>query len=264
MTTQQTIKINLAISPCPNDTFIFDALINHKIPTKNIEFKTFLADIESLNVAALNNTYSVTKISYAVWPKIKQHYLLLKTGSALGQGVGPLLISKNIHNCNDLAHKKVGLPGLFTTAHQLFSKFFHQKVDKIFLPFNELEPALDKGLIDAAVIIHEGRFTYPSWGFHCLADLGLLWEQQTNLPLPLGGIVIQNSLKYLAPTIEQLICESLAFAYKNHYHNLAQYVIEHAQEMEIQVIKKHIDLYVNQYSYDYKEDGFKAIEQLCE
>ncbi len=264
MTSPPLLNLELAISPCPNDTFIFDALINEKIPTRKISFSTTLVDIETLNLAALNNTYSLTKISYAVWPLLKNNYHLLRVGSALGKGVGPLLISKHIHNSNDLMNKKVGLPGKYTTAHQLFSKFFHQKVEKIFMPFNELEPALDKGLIDAAVIIHESRFTYQNWGFVCLADLGKLWEEETHLPLPLGGIVIQQSLQHLAPVIEQLISESLHYAYKNHYPDLSDYVCEHAQEMETHVMKQHIDLYVNDYSFDIKNEGLIAIEKLCE
>jgi len=255
--------INIGFSPCPNDTFIFDALVNQKIDTKGYTFNIHLEDVQTLNEWALAGKLPYSKISYGVWPLLKNKYQLLKSGGALGKGVGPLLIYKDKQP--DATTMKVAIPGVNTTAHLLFSLAFPEVKNKVFLVFNEIEDAVLNGKIDAGVIIHENRFTYAQKGLSKWMDLGSFFEEKFNAPIPLGGIIASNDRdpKEIA-IIDALIKESVEYAFKNSYENLPEFVQSHSQEMSEEVMRQHIDLYVNDFSIDMEEEGKFAINKLVE
>jgi 1,4-dihydroxy-6-naphthoate synthase len=273
--------IDLGFSPCPNDTFIFDALVNHKIDTKGYEFKLHLEDVQTLNEWALQGKLPISKISYGVWPLVKNNYHLLNAGGALGKGVGPLLIYKEAFsrgnnnddslNINDAqnngkpnaATMTVAVPGINTTAHLLFSLAFPNVKNKKFLVFNEIEDAVLSGKVDAGVIIHENRFTYADKGLSKWIDLGTYFEETFNAPIPLGGIIAHKDMPLdEVQLIDNLIKESVEYAFKNSYNTLPEFIKCHSQEMSEQVMRQHIDLYVNDFSIDMGVDGKKAIAQL--
>lgn len=259
------MKLTLAFSPCPNDTFIFDALVNKKIDTGDFEFNVVLEDVQTLNQLALQNKIDVSKISYGVLPLITDNYFLLNSGGALGKGVGPLLIAKTELQVEDLADKKIAIPGENTTAHMLFTLAFANAKNKVFKVFNEIEDAVLNGEVDAGVIIHENRFTYQDKGLIKLIDLGDYWETRTQSPIPLGGIVAKKSLDISTiKKIDSLIKASVEYAFKNNYEVLSDYVKQHAQEMSEAVMRKHIDLYVNNFSVDLGDQGKQAVLTLME
>lgn len=260
------MKITLGISPCPNDTFIFDALINKKIDAGEFEFEAVLADVETLNEWALIGKLDITKLSFPAFFRSLEHYTLLRAGAALGKGVGPLLISDAAHKISDdeINQASIALPGIHTTANLLFSYAYPYATDKTFVAFNAIEDALLNKETDLGVVIHENRFTYQQKGLHKVKDLGAFWEEKMELPVPLGGIAIKQSFKRnTALQINALIRKSVEFAFAN-YPELSDYVRQHAQEMDETVMRKHIDLYVNNYSLELGEEGQLAIEHLHE
>lgn len=263
------MKLTIGFSPCPNDTFIFDALVNGKIDTAGFDFDVVLEDVQTLNEWARQGKLDVSKISYGVLPLVLDEYRVLKTGGALGMGVGPLLIGK-VHSPGSqfpgledaVNQSKVAIPGENTTAHFLFSQAFPQATNKVFLRFDEIEDWVLSGK-GPGVIIHENRFTYREKGLHNWADLGLVWEQKTGLPIPLGGIVVRKDFppgKIGAFTAA--IQRSLAYA-QNQYPALSDYIRCHAQEMDDRVMRQHIDLYVNDFSHDMQEHGKTAVLYLA-
>ena len=258
------MKLSLGFSPCPNDTFIFDALVNNKIDTEGLEFDVCLEDVETLNKWALEGKLDITKLSFPAFFRSLENYMLLNSGSALGKGVGPLLItdSANEFNTEDINQSSVALPGLHTTANLLFSFAYPDAVDKKFILFSEIENALLNKETDLGVIIHENRFTYQQKGLHKVKDLGEYWEEKMESPIPLGGIAINQSIKRsTALKVDQLIRKSLDFAFSN-YPFITDYVKQHSQSMSEDVMRQHIDLYVNNYSLDLGEEGKLAIENL--
>ena len=260
------MKLSLCFSPCPNDTFIFDAMVHQKIDTEGLEFDVRLEDVETLNRLVLSGQPDISKISYGLLPLVIPDYRVLNAGSALGRGVGPLLIAAEELSDDDteLQGKTVVLPGMHTTAHMLFSLAYPQAKKKIFLPFHEIENAVINGVADTGVIIHENRFTYASKGLIKLADLGEIWEQNTGQPIPLGGIVMRRDLDpQLMEKTDRVIRRSLEYAFKN-YPELPEYVREHAQEMDEDIMRKHIDLYVNEYSLSLGKEGRAAVWKLLE
>ena len=257
-------RFSLGFSPCPNDTFIFDALVNGKIDTGPFQFEPRLEDVETLNRWALEGKLDITKLSYGIYPSIQDAYTLLNSGSALGKGVGPLLVSRReIPNYkSQITELSVALPGEHTTANLLFTMAFPDARKKKFMVFSAIEDAVLNGETDCGVIIHESRFTYEEKGLCKLIDLGDYWEQQTGLPIPLGGIVMRKNFDpSIISQVDNLIRKSLEFAFSN-YPDLPNYVRQHSQEMEEDVMRKHIDLYVNKYSLDLGEEGRRAIAQL--
>ena len=259
------MNFSLAFSPCPNDTFIFDALVNKKIDTGDFNFEVKLEDVQTLNQLALQGRAEISKISYGVLPLLTDNYFLLNSGGALGKGVGPLLIAKNEIDLKTINEKTIAIPGENTTAHMLFSMAFPNAKHKVFKVFNEIEDAVLKGEIDAGVIIHENRFTYQERGLVKLVDLGDYWETQTQLPIPLGGIVANKNIDISTlKKIDALIKKSVEYAFKNNYEQLSDYVKQHAQEMSEEVMRKHIDLYVNNFSVDLGEEGKRAVLKLIE
>jgi 1,4-dihydroxy-6-naphthoate synthase len=258
------VKLTLGFSPCPNDTFIFDALVNGKIDTQGLEFDVVLEDVQTLNEWATAEKLDITKMSYGVLPKISNTYIVLNSGSALGKGVGPLLVSRNDITGIEtpLSELTIAIPGADTTAHFLFSKAFPSARNKKFMVFNQVEEAVLNGTVDAGVIIHENRFTYQEKGLIKVIDLGDHWEKETGLAIPLGGIAAKRSLPVeTIKQVDELIKQSVEFAFSN-YPVLPTYVKQHAQEMDENVMRQHIDLYVNDYSIDLGKDGKEAIEML--
>ena len=257
------MKLTIGFSPCPNDTFIFDALINKKIDTGDLSFEAILEDVQTLNNYARAGRLDISKISYGVLPLVLGEYIVLTAGGALGKGVGPLLISKNdiavTENIND---KTIVIPGENTTAHMLFSLAYPKAQQKKFIIFSDIEEAVINGRADLGVIIHENRFTYQQKGLKKVIDLGEYWEQQTQYPIPLGGIVMKRSFSTaLQKKADALIRKSVEYAFAN-YPILAGYVKQHSQEMEEKVMRQHIDLYVNDYSIDLAEEGKEAVRKL--
>lgn len=255
------MKFSLAFSPCPNDTFIFDALVNQKIDTKGISFEVFLEDVQTLNEWAMQGKMDFSKISYGVWNKVNHQYSLLNSGGALGKGVGPLLITKpgNINSVNDMT---IAIPGENTTAHLLFSLAYPNATKKVFKVFHEIENAVLNGEVDAGVIIHENRFTYEEKGLVKIVDLGTYWEETQQLPIPLGGIIAKKTIDpAIIQQVDALIKQSIEYAFA-HYPTVAPFVSEHAQEMSEEVMRQHINLYVNNFSLDLGTEGLQAVEKL--
>jgi len=245
------MKLTLGFSPCPNDTFIFDAIVNHKIDTDGFEFEVFLEDVQTLNQWAQEGRLAITKLSYGVLPLVLDQYKVMNSGSALGKGVGPLLIS-SADTHPSIEDSLIAIPGENTTANLLFSMAYPQAKNKIFLRYDEIENFVlaKKGL---GVIIHENRFTYEGKGLKKITDLGDYWEKKTGHAIPLGGIVVKKELDIsIQQTIDALIKKSIAYAFSN-YALLNDYIRCHAQEMSEQVMRQHIDLYVNEYSLDLGE-----------
>jgi 1,4-dihydroxy-6-naphthoate synthase len=254
------MKLTLGFSPCPNDTFIFDALVNKKIDIGEFEFDFVLEDVQQLNKNAINKQYDISKISFGVYPKIANHYLILNSGSALGKGVGPLLITRNADLAN-ISKYKIAIPGEDTTAHYLFSHAYPSATNKIFLPYNKIEDYITDS-DSLGVIIHENRFTYQERGFLLVKDLGAYWEQKMGLPIPLGGIVIRRELSTeIQQKVDYLIKKSILFAFENK-QSLPDFIKKNAQEMSEKVMQDHINLYVNQYSIDIGSKGKFAIQSL--
>ena len=256
------MRFTLGFSPCPNDTFIFDALVNKKIDTEGLDFDVVLEDVQTLNQWAMQGKLDISKISYGVLPLVLDRYRLLEAGGALGKGVGPLLISKGPRPLTAVNNSTIAIPGQQTTAHLLFSLAFPEAIQKTFMVFSDIETAVLSGKVDCGVIIHENRFTYQQKGLTKLMDLGEFWEKETGAPIPLGGIVFREDLDpALSKKVNALIRKSLEYAFR-HYPILSDYVKAHAREMDEQVMRQHIDLYVNNYSLSLGEDGEKAIQTL--
>ena len=255
--------IQIGFSPCPNDTFIFDALVNSKINTGNLSFEPVLEDVQTLNQWAIEGKLAITKLSYGVLPLVQHQYNLLNSGSALGRGVGPLLITNAALQSCKVEDCLISIPGKNTTAHLLFSLAYPNAKNKIFLRYDEIENFVleGKGL---GVIIHENRFTYADKGLIKITDLGDYWETETGNPIPLGGIVAKKTIPIqIQEQIDLLIKQSIEFAFAQ-YPVLADYIIIHAQEMSEDVMRSHIDLYVNKYSIDLGDEGKAAVKKLME
>jgi len=258
------MTFTLGFSPCPNDTFIFDALVNKKIDTEGLDFEVRLEDVETLNQWALQGKLDISKISYGVLPLVLDRYDLLDAGGALGKGVGPLLIANTRIPVSELPARTIAIPGERTTAHLLFSLAFPQARQKKFMIFSAIEEAVLTGQVDCGVIIHENRFTYQQKGLVKLVDLGEFWEETTGAPIPLGGIILRKGEDPgLQKKINGLIRKSLEYAFA-HYPSLPDYVKQHSQEMDEQVMRQHIDLYVNNYSLSLGEDGKTAVQTLLD
>ncbi|MBA2498779.1 MAG: 1,4-dihydroxy-6-naphthoate synthase [Chitinophagaceae bacterium] len=254
------MKLTIGISPCPNDTFIFDAFVNNKLDTGGIETEVILADVETLNQWALEGKLDITKLSYPAFFNALETYELLNAGAALGKGVGPLLIAKEYIKIDTETSATVAVPGIYTTANFLLECAYPQLKNKKPFLFSEIEDAVLTGQTDLGVIIHENRFTYQQKGLIKIADLGSIWEEKMNAPIPLGGIAIKRNLdQKIKWKIDEWIRKSVKLSFSN-YPVISDYVKQHAQEMSEDVMRQHIDLYVNNYSIDLGEDGQKAIK----
>src|SRR4030066_999703 len=259
-------SLTLGYSPCPNDTFIFYALVHDKIDTKNLKFNEILLDVETLNQKALLTELDLTKISYHAFGHMRKNYCLLKAGGALGKDCGPLVIAKNEYTMEELRGKKIAIPGKLTTAYlllQLYNPDFRlQTSDLLEMPFDKIIDAVAKEEVDAGLIIHESRFTYHSYGLKQIVDLGEWWEKQTGHLIPLGGIIAKRSLgEGLNKKINKTIKSSIEYAFSNRSEPM-DYIKKHSQELSDEVINQHINLYVNNYSLDVGQDGEKAVIAL--
>jgi 1,4-dihydroxy-6-naphthoate synthase len=258
------MRYTIGFSPCPNDTFIFDALVNKKIDTGDFQFEPVLEDVETLNRWALQGKLDITKLSFPAFFQSLDNYVLLNAGSALGKGVGPLLIARSA-TCSfpsEINQATIALPGQNTTANLLFSFAYPAALKKDFMIFSAIEDAVVNGQTQLGVIIHENRFTYHDKGLHKVLDLGEHWEEKMKAPIPLGGIAIKRALdRSRAKQVDQLIRKSLEYAFAN-YPLVTDYVKSHSQTMSEQVMRQHIDLYVNDYSLELGEDGKSAIRTL--
>jgi len=278
------MKLSLGFSPCPNDTFIFDALIHHKVDTEGLEFEVFFDDVETLNQKAFRKELDITKLSFHAFAYAIKDYVLLDGGSALGFGVGPLVISKKSLKeilpanagtpdevgdswiVNDikpyLSNLKIGIPGKYTTANFLLSWLLPDATNKIEMVFSDIENAVLDGTIDLGLIIHENRFTFQDKGLKKIFDLGDLWEKGTQCAIPLGGIVIKRDLSdEIKLKVNRVLRRSVEFAFANPKSGI-DFIKEHAQAMDEEVMYKHIELYVNKYSIDLGPEGRQAIKTL--
>lgn len=257
------MKLTIGYSPCPNDCFIFDALIHGKIDTEGLQFEVLLEDVETLNKKALQGELDVTKLSYHAYAYGLENYILLRSGSALGFNCGPLLIQDARRTMKDLnSNSKIAIPGKLTTANLLLSIAYPNLTNKVEYVFSDIENAVLLGEVDAGLIIHENRFTYQDRGLKKIMDLGEFWDSLIHAPIPLGGIVIKRNLSNdLQQKVNRLIKKSVEFAFANPESSMA-YVKAHAQEMSEEVMKKHIALYVNDFSKDLGETGINAVQLL--
>jgi 1,4-dihydroxy-6-naphthoate synthase len=264
------MKITLGFSPCPNDTFIFDAMVNGKIDTGGFEFEVVLEDVQTLNDWAKQGKLDCSKISYGVLPLILKDYIVLSAGGALGKGVGPLLIAAEQLEAAAVNDATIAIPGENTTANLLFSTAFPEATNKKYMLFNAVEDFVlnskktGNGKPCLGVIIHENRFTYQQKGLKKIMDLGEYWETNTGYPIPLGGIVMRRDFdNNVQLAVNKIIQQSLAHAF-DQQQTLSPYVKQHAQEMSEEVMRKHIDLYVNDYSLDLGDEGKKAVMKFLE
>ena len=258
------MKIRIGFSPCPNDTFIFDALVNGKIDSEGYQFEPVLADVEELNRMAREGVLDITKISVGAYPFVADKYVMLDSGAALGNGVGPLLVTANGEIDFENTETTVAIPGVSTTANLLLTLFMPQLKNKQPMLFSDIEKAVLDGACDAGVLIHEGRFTYQQKGLRLAFDLGQAWEEKIKMPLPLGCICANRNLeKSDILKLDSMISASVRFAFQ-HPESSQQYVSMHAQEMDPSVVKQHIDLYVNEYSVALGKHGRAAISTMIE
>lgn len=263
-------ELKVGYSPCPNDTFIFHALTHRLIESPGFAVAPVHADVETLNRWALEGRFELTKLSYHAYGHVREHYVALRAGGAIGRGVGPLLVARaggafgrksgDGHDI-DLSHARVAVPGRLTTANLLLQLLVAQPLQTLELPYDRIVPAVAAGQVDAGLIIHESRFTYQLHGLVELLDLGRAWEATTDLPVPLGVVLIRRDLSELAPAVDAAIKASIAHA-RQSPESSAAYVREYAAELDDEVIAAHIDLYVNDYSVDVGEQGEAAVREL--
>ena len=259
-----TKELTLGFSPCPNDTFMFYPLVHGLIDTGSLVYRERLEDVETLNQLARAGTLDVSKVSYHALGHIREKYALLRSGSALGRGCGPLLVASEKLDPCALRSRTIAVPGRYTTALLLLQLFDPELDNFIIMPFNEIMDAVLSGSVDAGLIIHESRFTYHGFGLHKLLDLGEWWEEETGLPLPLGGIVARRSLGCATiAAVEKALKAGVDYA-RVHPEEAAHYIDEHAQEMSPEVCAAHIGLYVNDFSTELGDEGIRAITCLLQ
>ena len=256
------MNLTLGFSTCPNDTFIFDAMVNGRIDTEGLHFTLHLADVEELNRLAFTSEIDISKVSYHAFAYLSDAYQLLTSGSALGFGNGPLLISKHKIYPDEVKELKIAIPGKYTTANLLLSLAYPHLNQKTEYLFSDIEEVILSGEADAGVIIHENRFTYQSKGLRKIVDLGELWEQENGLPIPLGGIIVKRKLpEDIRHKINRVLRRSVEYALQNPNDSLP-FVRQHAQSMDESVMQSHIRLYVNDFSVDLGLKGREAIDTL--
>jgi len=256
------MKLSLAISSCPNDTFMFDALINKKVDVKNYNFDIIISDVEELNKLSQNAETDISKMSFYNFFKVADRYQMLTSGAALGKNCGPLIISKRKIYPDELSDCHIAIPGESTTANLLLQIFFPTATNKHIYLFSDIEDVVLSDECDAGLVIHETRFTYQKRGLKLAADLGVLWEEKFHLPIPLGGIAIKRSLpEYVKTDMNKILRSSIEYAFSNP-GSAMDFMKQNAVELEEDVIQKHVDLYVNHFSIDMGKEGKDSIEKL--
>lgn len=251
-------------SPCPNDTYIFYALIHGKVHVPGISFREQLTDVETLNQMALEGRLDITKISYHAFGHLREQYALLRSGGALGHGCGPLIVAKPATTLQDISKGAIAVPGTLTTAALLLRLYDPSIKTIVVMPFDRIMDAVSKGEVTAGLIIHESRFTYPLFKLDKLLDLGEWWDKHTGLPIPLGGILGKSSLgRETLLAVEAGVRESILYA-NAHPDEVLEYCGHHSQEMDRTVMKKHIELYVNTFSLELGQEGLAAVRKLLD
>lgn len=258
------MQLTLGFSPCPNDTFIFDALVHQRIDTEGLDFKVAMLDVSALNDRAFRAELDVTKLSYHAYGHLTKEYALLRAGSALGRNCGPLLLAKKAMSETEILHGSVAIPGKYTTANFLLSIAYPELVNKQTMLFDEIEGAIVNEVTNTGLVIHENRFTYQKKGLVKLRDLGEFWEDTTGFPIPLGGIMVNRKLPLeVQQKVDRVVAKSVAYAFE-HPGESAKYVRAHAQAMDPKVMQDHIKLYVNKFSQNLGNEGIAAIHHLFE
>lgn len=256
------MQLSLGFSPCPNDTFMFNALVNNKIGRGELNFDLHIKDVEELNELCLARALDVSKISYHAYTKVYQDYQLLQAGSALGRGVGPLLISKRDLSGQEIGDLTIAVPGKNTTAAFLLASAYGKIKHVQYVLFSDIEEMVLKGEVDAGVIIHENRFTYQKRGLRLIEDLGSYWESKTGLPIPLGGIVVRRDLPLsIKEQLNLLMRKSVEHAFQDPI-DAHPYVLKYSQELAEEIVEKHIETYVNSYSLHIGKEGKKAVNRM--
>ena len=260
-TEQEPVEIKLAHSPDSDDAFMFYALATHKLATPGYKYTHILSDIQSLNEAALTETYDVTAISFAAYPTLRDKYILLDCGASFGEGYGPIVVSTKSLKPTELAGKRVGVPGLKTSAY-LTLKLFEPDFEPVVMPFDKIIEAVQNNLVEAGLLIHEGQLFFPSLGLHKVVDLGIWWQEQTGLPLPLGGNAVRRALgPQLGRRIARTIRDSVSYGLE-HREEALNYAMQFARDMDTELADKFVGMYVNKWTLGYGEKGKQAVKEL--
>ncbi len=260
-TAKEPVEIKLAHSPDSDDAFMFYALATHKLSTPGFKYTHVLSDIQTLNEAALSETYDVTAVSFAAYPALRDNYILLDCGASFGEGYGPIVVASKSLKKEELAEKRVGVPGLKTTAY-LTLKLLEPNFEAVVMPFDKILDAVQSGLVEAGLLIHEGQLLFPQLGLHRVVDLGIWWQEQTGLPLPLGGNAVRRALgPAVGRQIAQTIRESVKYGLE-HREEALNYAMQFARDMEPELADKFVGMYVNKWTLGYGERGKKAVKEL--
>ena len=260
-TARETVEIKLAHSPDSDDAFMFYALATHKLTTPGYKYTHVLSDIQTLNDAALDETYDVTAVSFAAYPTLRDKYILLDCGASFGEGYGPIVVASKSLKKEELAGKRIGVPGLKTTAY-LTLKLFQPDFKAVVIPFDKILEAVQSGTVDAGLLIHEGQLLFPKLGLHRVIDLGIWWQEQTRLPLPLGGNAVRRALgPAMGRQIARTIRDSIEYGLE-HREEALNYAMQFARDMETEVADKFVGMYVNKWTIGYGEQGKKAVKEL--
>jgi len=262
-TEKEPREIKLAHSPDSDDAFMFYALATHKLPTPGFKYTHVLADIQSLNEAALTETYDVTAVSFAAYPSLRDKYVLLDTGASFGEGYGPIVVSTRPVKPQDLKGQRIGVPGLKTSAY-LTLKLYEPDFEAVVMPFDKIIEAVRNEVVEAGLLIHEGQLYFPKLGLHRIVDLGIWWQEQTGLPLPLGGNAVRRALgPGLGRQIARTIRDSVSYGLE-HREEALNYAMQFAREMDSELADKFVGMYVNKWTLGYGEKGKKAVCELIE
>jgi 1,4-dihydroxy-6-naphthoate synthase len=260
-TARETVEIKLAHSPDSDDAFMFYALATHKLSTPGYKYTHVLSDIQTLNDAALDETYDVTAVSFAAYPTLRDKYVLLDCGASFGEGYGPIVVAAKSLKKEELAGKRIGVPGLKTTAY-LTLKLFQPNFEAVVIPFDKILDHVQNGMVDAGLLIHEGQLLFPKLGLHRVVDLGIWWQEQTKLPLPLGGNAVRRALgPAVGREIARTIRDSIEYGLE-HREEALNYAMQFARDMETEVADKFVGMYVNRWTLGYGEQGKKAVREL--
>jgi 1,4-dihydroxy-6-naphthoate synthase len=260
-TEKEPVEIKLAHSPDSDDAFMFYALATHKLQTPGYKYTHVLSDIQTLNEAALTETYDVTAVSFAAYPSLREKYVLLDCGASFGEGYGPIVVSKHHLKKEELSGKRVGVPGLQTTAY-LTLKLFEPHFEPVVMPFDKIIAAVQDGVVEAGLLIHEGQLFFPQLGLHRVIDLGIWWQEQTSLPLPLGGNAVRRALgPQLGRQVAKVIRDSVAYGLE-HREEALNYAMQFARDMDTELADKFVGMYVNKWTLGYGDRGKKAVSEL--
>jgi len=258
---EQTVEIKLAHSPDSDDAFMFYALATHKLPTPGYKYTHVLSDIQTLNEAALTETYDVTAVSFAAYPFIRDKYILVDCGASFGEGYGPMVVAAKSMKKEDIKGKRIAVPGLKTTAY-LSLKLYEPNFEAVVMPFDKILDAVQDQLVDAGLLIHEGQLMYGKMGLHKVLDLGVWWQEQTGLPLPLGGNAVRKALgPDLGRLISKTIRDSVSYGL-DHREDALKYAMQFARDMETELADEFVGMYVNKWTLGYGEKGKHAVQEL--